>query len=67
MNEVIVRQAYLIILIPAVVVGASYITLFRWLGFDIPLGPLLGTAAAFPIALFGVWRYQRRKHDGRGG
>jgi hypothetical protein len=61
------QRAYLIILIPAVLVGVSYIAIFRWLGFDIPLGPLLGTAAAFLAALLGVWRYQRRKQDGRGG
>jgi ABC-type Fe3+ transport system permease subunit len=61
------QRAYLIILIPAVLVGISYVAIFRWLGFDIPLGPLLGTAAAFLAALFGVWRYQRRKQGGRRG
>jgi hypothetical protein len=50
-----------------VLVGISYVAIFRWLGFDIPLGPLLGTAAAFLAALFGVWRYQRRKQGGRRG
>lgn len=63
------QRAYLIIIIivPAVVVGVSYIALFRWLGFDIPWAPFLGTAVAFFAALFGVWRYQRRKHGRRGG
>jgi hypothetical protein len=62
-----VQRAYLIILIPAVIVGAFYLAIFRGLGFDIRLAPFLGTGAAFLGALFGVWRYQRRKQGGRGG
>jgi len=62
-----VRRAYLIIILPAVVVAVFYVAIFRGLGFDLRLAPFLGTAAVFLGALFGVWRYQRRKQGGRGG
>ena len=67
MKEIAVRRAYLIVILPAAVVAVFYVAIFRGLGFDIRLAPFLGTAAAFLGALFGVWRYQRRKHKGRGG
>jgi len=62
-----VSRAYLIIVIPAIVVGVFYVAIFRGLGFDINLAPFLGTAVLFCGALFGVLRYQRRKQNRRGG
>jgi len=67
LNEATVSRAYLIIIVPAAVVGVFYLAIFRGLGFDVRLAPFLGTAAAFLGALIGVWRYQRRKQGGRGG
>jgi hypothetical protein len=62
-----VQRAYLIILIPAAIVGVFYVAIFRGLGFDIRLAPFLGTGVIFLVALFGVWRYQRRKQGRRSG
>jgi hypothetical protein len=59
-------RAYMIVILPAVIVAVFYMAIFRGLGFDVQLAPFLGTAAAFAGALFGVWRYQRRKQRGRG-
>ena len=60
------HKGFLIVFVPAAIVGISYIALFHWLGFDVGLAPFLGTAAAFVGALAGVWRHQRRKHGRRG-
>ena len=59
------HRAYLIIVVPAVVVGVFYVAIFLGLGFDIRLAPFLGGAALFICALFGVRRYQKRKQKGR--
>jgi hypothetical protein len=67
LKEIAVSRAYLIIILPAVVVGAFYVAIFRGLGFDVRFAPFLGTAAIFLGAVIGVWRYQRRKQRGRGG
>ena len=49
------RRAYLLIVIPAVLVGIAYVILLRHIGVQIRLGPFLGTAAAFVAAtLFGL-------------
>ena len=61
------HRGFLIVFVPAAIVGAFYIMIFRGLGFDVRLAPFLGTAAAFFGGLIGVWRYQRRKHGGRRG
>jgi ABC-type Fe3+ transport system permease subunit len=55
------RRAYLLIVIPGVVIGIGYVVLLRYLGLEIHAGPFLGTAAAFIAALLIVRRYQRRK------
>jgi Na+-driven multidrug efflux pump len=59
-----VHRAFLIVFIPAAIVGVFYLLIFRGLGFEVEPAPFLGTAAAFLAGLFGVWRYQRRKHRG---
>jgi hypothetical protein len=59
-----VRRAFLIVFIPAAIVGIFYLFIFRGLGFDVEPAPFLGTAAAFLAGLFGVWQYQRRKRKG---
>jgi len=55
------RRAYLLIAIPAVLVGIAYVILLRFIGVHIRLGPFLGTAAAFITAILIVRRHQRRK------
>jgi hypothetical protein len=67
LKEIAVRRAYLIVVLPAVIVGAFYVAIFRGLGFDVRLAPFLGAAAVFLGALIGVWRYQRRKQGRRSG
>jgi ABC-type Fe3+ transport system permease subunit len=55
------RRAYLLIGIPAVLVGIAYVVLLRHIGVQIHKGPFLGTAAAFIAAILIVRRHQRRK------
>jgi hypothetical protein len=59
------HRGFLIVFVPAAVVGALYIAAFRAFGLEIGLAPFLGTAAAFLGGLAGVWQYQRRKRGGR--
>ena len=55
------RRAYLLIVIPAVVVGIAYVILLHYIGVPIHVGPFLGAAAAFIAAVLIVRRYQKRK------
>jgi len=55
------RRAYLLIAIPAVLVGTAYVILLRHIGVQIHPGPFVGTAAAFIAAILIVRRHQRRK------
>lgn len=54
-------RAYLLIVIPAIVVGAFYVAIFHGLGMSISWAPFLGTAVLFVGALLLVIRHQRRK------
>jgi hypothetical protein len=54
-------RAYLLIVVPAAVVGIFYLAIFHGLGMAVGWAPFLGSAAAFAAALFFVRRYQRRK------
>ncbi len=54
-------RAYLLIVIPAVIVGAFYLAIFHSLGMAVSWAPFLGTAVLFVGALFLVLRRQRRK------
>lgn len=54
-------RAYLLILVPAALVGAAYAILLRYLGVPIHVGPFLGAAAAAIAAIWIVRWYQRRK------
>lgn len=58
------HKGFLIVFVPAAIVGVFYILIFRGLGYDVGLAPFLGTAAALAGGLAGVWRYQRRKRRG---
>jgi hypothetical protein len=62
-----VHKGFLIVFVPAAIVGSCYIALFRSLGYDVGLAPFLGTGVAFAGGLAGVWRYHRRKRRGPGG
>ena len=55
------RRTYLLIVIPAVVVGAFYLAIFHSLGMAVSWAPFLGTAVLFVGALLLVRHYQRRK------
>ena len=59
------QRAFLIVLIPALVVGIFYVAVFRGLGLGLSPLPFLGVAAALAAGLFGVRRYQRRKQEKR--
>ena len=54
-------RAYLLIVLPAAVVGIFYLAIFHSLGMPIGWAPFLGAAGAFVAALFLVRRYQQRK------
>jgi hypothetical protein len=56
-----VRRAYLLIAIPAVVVGILYFAIFHSLGMAVGPAPFLGTLVAFVAAVLIVRRQQRRK------
>lgn len=60
------HRGFLIVFVPAAIVGAVYIAIFRGMGIGVGLAPFLGTAAAFLVGLIGVRRYRRRKQGGRG-
>ena len=61
------RRAYLLIAVPAAIVGIFYLAIFHSLGMPIGWAPFLGTAAAFAAALLLVRRYQQRKARRPGG
>jgi hypothetical protein len=54
-------RAYLLIVVPAAIVGIFYVAIFHSLGMAIGWAPFLGTAVAFIAALILVRRYQQRK------
>jgi hypothetical protein len=60
------RSAYLLIAIPAALVGLAYVILLRHMGVQIHSGPFLGAAVAFVAAILIVRHYHRRK-SGRHG
>ncbi len=55
------RRAYLLIVVPAAVVGIFYLAVFHSLGMPVGWGPFLGTAVVFITALLFVRRHQQRK------
>jgi hypothetical protein len=61
------RRAYLLIVLPAAVVGVFYFAIFHALGMEIHPAPFLGAGVAIAAALFFVLRYQRRKTRRDGG
>lgn len=60
------RRAYLLITLPALLVGIGYVVLLNHLGVQIRNGPFLGAGAAFIAAILIVRHYQRRKSRRRG-
>ena len=55
------HRGYLLIVLPAVVVGIFYVAVMYYLGAAIRPAPFLGAAGAFVAALLLVRYYQRRK------
>ena len=61
------RRAYLLIVLPAAIVGIFYFAIFHALGMEIHAAPFVGAAVAIVAALLIVRRYQRRKIRRHGG
>ena len=55
------RRAYLLIAVPALVVGIFYFAIFHSLGMAIGPAPFLGTLLIFAVAILLVRRHQRGK------
>jgi hypothetical protein len=60
-NNIIMSRAYLLILIPAAVVGGFYFFIFHSLGMAIHPAPFLGTLGLFVVAVLLVRHYQTTK------
>jgi len=54
-------RAFVLILLPAAVVGVFYVVVFRSIGADLHFAPFLGAAVAVGAAVWLVRRSQRRK------
>ena len=54
-------RAYLLILLPAALVGIAYLAVFHYLGNQIEAAPFLGAIGAFVAAVLAVRYAQRRK------
>jgi hypothetical protein len=61
------RRAYLLIAVPAAIVGIFYLAIFHALSMPVGWAPFLGTAGVFIAALLLVRRYQQRKLRRPGG
>jgi hypothetical protein len=55
------RRAYLLIVVPAIVVGIFYLLVFYEAGMEVKPAPFLGAIGAFVAALLLVRYFQRRK------
>ena len=55
------NRSFLIILLPAVAVGAGYIFMFHWLGFALEPFRFIGAAVVVVAAVIVVQRRQRKK------
>ena len=55
------RRAYLLIAVPAAIVGIFYLAIFHSLGVTVGWAPFAGTAVIFAAALFFVRRHLQRK------
>ena len=55
------HRAYLLITIPAAIVGIFYFVVFRSAGMEVHAAPFLGAIGAFVAALVTVRFFQRRK------
>ena len=60
------NRAFLIVLIPAALVGLGYVFVFRHAGIPLRPIPLAMAALGFLVAVGLVHRYQRRKRRARG-
>lgn len=54
------RRAYLLIVIPGIIVGAGYVIVLRYIGVQIHAGPFIGAVAAFIAAILIVRHFQKR-------
>jgi len=55
------RLAYLLIVLPAIIVGIFYLLVFHEAGMPVKAAPFLGAMGAFVAALLIVRYFQRRK------
>jgi len=54
-------RAYLLIAIPAAIVGIFYFVLFHGMGVHLTAAPFIGAIGGFAAAVWLVRHYQRRK------
>ena len=55
------RRAYLLIALPALLVGIGYFVLFRAMGVQLSIEPFIGALALIVLAVWVVRYLQRRK------
>jgi hypothetical protein len=60
-------RAYLLITVPAVIVGIFYLAIFHGMGLQVHPAPFLGALGGFVAALLLVRHFQRRKVKRSGG
>jgi hypothetical protein len=60
------RRAYLLIALPALIIGVCYFVVFRSLGLTLQSAPFLGAAGGFAAAVLLV-RFYLRRHGRRPG
>jgi ABC-type spermidine/putrescine transport system permease subunit II len=55
------NRSFLIIILPAIVVGLGYLFMFHWLGYALEPFRFVGAAIVVVAAVILVQRHQRRK------
>jgi ABC-type spermidine/putrescine transport system permease subunit II len=60
------NRAYLLVFIPAILTGAAYIFVFRYIGVPVRPFPLIMGVVGFLAAIALVRAYDRRKRRARG-
>jgi hypothetical protein len=59
------NRSFLIVFIPAILVGIAYVLLSVYTGMKLNYGRLAGTIIGFGIAVYLVHRYDQRKRQRR--
>jgi ABC-type spermidine/putrescine transport system permease subunit II len=59
------NRSFLIVILPAIAVGAGYLLVFHWRGFALEPFRFVGAAVVVVAAVLLVQRHQKRKTSGR--